>query len=264
MVALREIDASQVDDIQSAVAEDGACIALNVLPLELCDALIADFQPHLDHMPWGTDELGYRDNFYGQQTKRLHGLFSKSAHMQEVLTHPLFLSLARRMFVEPRISNDIRLSNTELMVLSKDQDVQEFHTDGASWQRIQAAEKANGNEILISANCALTDFTETNGATRVVPGSHLWDDDRAPNDDEVCLAVMPKGSALIYTGNAIHSGGANTEDEARFGLYLGYIVSWLRPLENQLVTNAAGDITALSAEAQKLLDVSEGGFTVFA
>jgi ectoine hydroxylase-related dioxygenase (phytanoyl-CoA dioxygenase family) len=264
MVSLREIDASKIDDIQSAVAEDGACIALNLLPHELCDGLIADFQPHLDNMPWGTDELGYRDNFYGQRTKRLHGLFSKSEKMQAVLTHPLFLTLARRMFVEPKISSDIRLSNTELMVLSKDQDVQEFHTDGASWRRIQAAEKAAGNEILISANCALTDFTETNGATRVVPGSHLWDDDRLPTDDEVCLAVMPKGSALIYTGNAIHSGGANSEDEARFGLYLGYIVSWLRPLENQLITNKAEDVLALPEEAQRLLDVAEGGFTVFA
>ena len=264
MVSLQRIDAARVDDIQAAVARDGACVALNVLSPELCDALIADFKPHLDDMPWGTDELGYRDNFYGQQTKRLHGLFSKSPKMQEVLTHPLFLALATRMFVEPRISNDIRLSNTELMVLNKDQDVQEFHTDAASWQRIQAAEKANGNEILISANCALTDFTETNGATRVVPGSHLWKEDRPPKDDEVCLAVMPKGSALIYTGNAVHSGGANREDEARYGLYLGYIVSWLRPIENQLVTNDEKDILALPEAAQRLLDVSEGGFTVFA
>lgn len=264
MVSLQQIDATDVDGILSAVGTDGACIALNVLPHELCDALIADFQPHLDDMPWGTDELGYRDDFYGQQTKRLHGLFSKSPRMQEVLTHPLFLTLARRLFVEPGIANDIRLSNTELMVLNSDQDVQTFHTDGASWRRTQAAEKANGNEILISANCALTDFTATNGATRVVPGSHLWAEDRDPQSDEICLAVMPKGSALIYTGNAVHSGGANQEEAARFGLYLGYIVSWLRPIENQLVTNAAEDILALPEEARRLLDVSEGGFTVFA
>lgn len=264
MASLKHIDASDIEGIQAAVAEDGACIALNVLSPDLCDALIADFQPHLEEIPWGTDELGYRDNFYGRQTKRLHGLFSKSSKMQDVLMHPLFLTLAKRMFVEPGLSSDIRLSNTELMVLNKDQDVQEFHTDGASWQRVQAAEKANGNEILISANCALTDFTETNGATRVVPGSHLWKAHRAPRPDEVCLAVMPKGAALIYSGNAIHSGGANQEDAARFGLYLGYIVSWLRPIENQLVTNSAADILALPETAQRLLDVAEGGFTVFA
>ena len=184
--------------------------------------------------------------------------------MQTVLTHPLFLTLAKRLFVETRISNDVRLSNTELMVLSKDQDVQEFHTDAASWRRAQSVKKTTANEILISANCALTDFTETNGATRVVPGSHLWEEGRLPEDEEICLAVMPKGSALIYSGNAVHSGGANAEDVTRVGLYLGYIVSWLRPLENQLITNSSEDILALPEEAQRLLDVSEGGFTVFA
>ncbi len=263
-MSLQQIEATETETIRAAVARDGACIALNVLPHDLCDALIADFQPHLEDMPWGTDELGYRDEFYGNQTKRLHGLFSKSPNMQTVLTHPLFLTLARQMFVASGISKDIRLSNTELMVLNKDQDVQAFHTDGGSWQRIQAAERLNGNEILISANCALTEFTETNGATRVVPGSHLWETGREPREEEICLAVMPKGAALIYSGNAVHSGGANQEDTARFGLYLGYIVSWLRPIENQLVTNAAEDILSLPDEARRLLDVSEGGFTVIA
>lgn len=264
MVALQQIESTEVDKILEAVRSDGACIAVNVLPEGLCDALIADFQQHLDALDWGSDELGYRDKFYGQQTKRLHGLFSKSGHMVEVLTHPLFLALAQQMFVDSGLSNDVRLSNTELMVLNKDQDVQEFHTDAASWHHVQSQEKKNNQEILISANCALTDFTASNGATRVVPGSHLWTEARAPQADEVCLAVMPKGSALIYSGNAVHSGGANNEDAARVGLYLGYIVSWLRPIENQLVTNEPKDIQALPEQAQRLLDVSPGGFTVFA
>ncbi len=264
MAALKQIEHTEVDKILAAIADDGACIALNVLSHELCDALIGDFQSHLDALDWGTDELGYRDNFYGEQTKRLHGLFSKSSRMAEVLTNPLFISLAERMFVDSGLANDVRLSNTELMVLNKDQDVQEFHTDAASWHHVQHLEKSSGKEILISANCALTDFTETNGATRVVPGSHLWPEARAPEADEICLAVMPKGSALMYTGNALHSGGANGEDAARFGLYLGYIVSWLRPIENQLVTNHPADVLALPERAQRLLDVSPGGFTVFA
>lgn len=264
MVALAQIDAAQVDDILSAVAADGACIALNVLPIELCDALMTDFQRYLDASEWGVDELGYRNRFFGEQTKRLHGLFSKSPRMVEVLTHPLFLSLAQRLLVDSGLGKDFRLSNAELMVLNEAQDVQEFHTDGASWHRAQSIEKADGNEILISANCALTDFTATNGATRVVPGSHRWEPGRTPAAEEVCLAVMPRGSALIYSGNAVHSGGANCEASARAGLYLGYSASWLRPLENQLVTNNPADILALSEEAQRLLDVSPGGFTVFA
>ncbi len=261
MATLRQFDSTQVEEILAAVAEDGACIALNVLPAELCTALLADFQSHLDELDWGIDELGYRNQFYGDQTKRLHGLFSRSPRMVEVLTNPLFLSLARRMFVESGLSSDVRLSNTELMVLSQGQHNQEFHSDAASWRRVQQRES---EEILISANCALTEFTATNGATRVVPGSHLWTEPRTPEEDEVCLAVMPRGAALIYSGNAVHSGGANTETQARVGLYLGYIVSWLRPIENQLVTNNPQDILALPEDAQRLLDVSPGGFTVYA
>ncbi len=261
MVSLKHIEASDTGAIIEAVHKYGACIARNVLPAGLCDALMADFQPHLDDLNWGIDDLGYRNEFYGSQTKRLHGLFSKSSRMVDVLMHPLFLSMARTMFLESGMSNDIRLSNTELMVLNQDQDAQVFHTDAASWSRVQ---KHENSEILISANCALTDFTETNGATRVVPGSHLWDAGREPEVHEVCLAVMPRGSALIYSGNAIHSGGANQESAARVGLYLGYIVSWLRPIENQLVTNEPAHIHALPEEAQRLLDVSPGGFTVYA
>jgi len=261
MVALKHIAASNPAEILSAVREDGACIATDVVPAELCDALMADFQPHLEAMDWGVDELGYKNEFYGAQTKRLHGLFSKSPRMVEVLTHPLFLSLARTLFIDSGMANDIRLSNTELMVLSQDQENQVFHTDAASWPRVQKQEK---DEILISANFALTDFTETNGATRVVPGSHRWESGREPEEHEICLATMPRGSALIYTGNAIHSGGANQEADARVGLYLGYIVSWLRPIENQLVTNEPADILALPEEARRILDVSPGGFTVYA
>ncbi|MFT6011486.1 MAG: ectoine hydroxylase-related dioxygenase (phytanoyl-CoA dioxygenase family), partial [Candidatus Azotimanducaceae bacterium] len=203
---------------------------------------------------------------YGQQTKRLHGLFSKSPKMVEVLTNPLLLQVAREMLVSDDRAKDIRLSNTELMVLGQDQPVQVFHTDGSSWHRAQRQEQSLGplNEILISANIALTPFTAINGATRVVPGSHLWSPERKPQPAEICQAIMPKGSALLYSGNVIHSGGANETETTRIGLYLGYVVSWLRPLENYLVTNKPDDIFALAAEAQQLLDVSPGGFTVMA
>lgn len=261
MPQLERIDCMRVDDILAAVQRDGACIALNLLTAGLCERLLADFNRALDEMPWGEDELGYRNEFYGEQTKRLHGLFSRSPRMVDVLTNPLFLELGRRLFVDSGMSHDIRLSNAELMVLNQGQVVQAFHTDGASWRRVQEAEQ---NEILISANCALTEFTATNGATRVVPGSHRWAPGREPEEDEITLAVMPQGAALIYSGNVLHSGGANHDAAARVGLYLGYIVSWLRPIENQLVTNDPADILRLPERAQLLLDVTPGGFTVFA
>ena len=262
MPGLQYFDAPHdVDAMTAAIDRDGACIAMGLLAPAFCDRLMADFQIHLDRMPWGEDELGYRNEFYGTQTKRLHGLFSKSPHMVDVLTHPLLLEIAKRIIVERKTARDIRLSNTELMVLNEHQGVQEFHTDGVSWHRAQALEP---RETLISANIALTDFTETNGATRVVPGSHQWAAGRQPADGEVCLAVMPKGAALLYAGKVIHSGGENRERAARTGLYLGYVASWLRPLENQLVTNNPKDLFELPEDARHLLDIVPGGFTALA
>ncbi|MEM7218221.1 MAG: phytanoyl-CoA dioxygenase family protein [Pseudomonadota bacterium] len=251
----------QVDEIAQALDTDGACIALGVHDDGLIDALCNDFQPHLDALVWGVDEFNYRDEFYGLQTKRLHGLFERSPHMVDVLTQPLFLTLAERWFIETGIGRDLRLSNAELMALGSGQTNQMLHNDAVSWARAQAAEDG---EILLSANCALTDFTADNGATRVVPGSHRWSADRTARDDEICLAAMPRGSALLYVGNVLHSGGENRTDAVRMGLYLGYIPSWLRPIENHLVTNSRESIARLPEAAQRLLDVTPSGLTVYA
>ena len=262
MPALQRIDSANTADILSALTTDGGCIALNFLTPEVCEQLTADFSGHLDEVGLGADDLGYRNDFYGQKTKRLKGLFSKSARMEAVLTHPDVLNVARQFLLSDKRATDLRLSNAELMVLYPGQGNQDFHTDAVSWRRAQRAEKPH--EILFSINIALTDFTDHNGATRVVPGSHLWAEQREPAEDEITLATMPRGSALFYTGNVIHSGGHNRSDEIRYGLYLGYSLSWLRPLENQLLTNDPEDLKKLSPQAQQLLDIVPGGFTVYA
>jgi hypothetical protein len=259
---------TSTSEIGAAILKDGACIVDHVLSSTFCDVLNDDFLGDLDKVEWGIDDLGYKDDFYGNQTKRLHGLFSRSPKMVDVLQNPVLLSVAKSILMADEKSRDIRLSNTELMVLSQNQKNQVFHSDAGSWFRVQGKERRDApqgkGEILVSANYALTEFTDDNGATRVAPGSHLWEAGRSPKASEICLATMEKGSVLIYSGNVLHSGGANTTENIRTGLYLGYVVSWLRPLENQLVTNKPQDIFSLPESAQQLLDVIPGGFTVMA
>jgi ectoine hydroxylase-related dioxygenase (phytanoyl-CoA dioxygenase family) len=81
---------------------------------------------------------------------------------------------------------------------------------------------------------ALTDFTAANGATRIIPSSHLRDaspDYGKPYDS--VAAEMPKGSVLLWHGSLWHGGGANTTDERRVGIAMNYCAGWIRQQENQ-------------------------------
>lgn len=114
---------------------------------------------------------------------------------------------------------------------------QPFHRDRSAWGSDLLGEQV---EPQFASIWALSDFTKENGATRIVPKTHLRpiNYDYVPSDDEVCYAEMPKGSAVFYTGSAIHSGGANTsKDEWRYGMHLSYAVGWLRQEENQWVVS---------------------------
>lgn len=146
------------------------------------------------------------------------------------------------------------------MALGPGQERQLLHRDGDSWGFFPKPRP----EILASATIALTDFTAKNGATVVVPGSHRWPEDRKPRDDETAQAAMQRGSALLYSGNVIHGGGENRTEEVRVGLYVGYLLSWLRPIENHLITNGTAAVGAAPERAQQLLGYTQSGFEVIA
>jgi ectoine hydroxylase-related dioxygenase (phytanoyl-CoA dioxygenase family) len=83
----------------------------------------------------------------------------------------------------------------------------------------------------------LTDFTEANGGTNYVSGSHRWS--TTPTDPEalaradVRAAEMPAGSVLILHGSTWHGGGANrTTDDWRLGVNVQYCPGFVRQQQN--------------------------------
>jgi ectoine hydroxylase-related dioxygenase (phytanoyl-CoA dioxygenase family) len=87
--------------------------------------------------------------------------------------------------------------------------------------------------IVCNTMWALTDFTEANGATRIVPGSHRWDSPVYGREVESVPAEMPKGSVLIWHGSLWHGGGANRTSERRVGIAMNYCAGFVRQQENQ-------------------------------
>ena len=249
------------EKIAPVLERDGAVIVRDFAAPELVDQLLADFGPDLLAEPWcnlseGDDATGAA--FFGAKTKRLRGLLARSPAFPELVTQPTMLALCERL-LRPNC-RDLRLSIGELIALGPGQARQYLHRDADSWYKIPEPRP----EVLLSANVALTAFTEANGATVVVPGSHRWPRDRKPTDDELTLAVMPRGAALVYSGWVIHGGGANRTEEVRIGCYLGLLASWLRPIENHLITNGLDVVRAAPPDVQRLLDYTEAGFTVLA
>ena len=81
---------------------------------------------------------------------------------------------------------------------------------------------------------AITDFTEANGATRLIPGSHKADHSPEYGGTyESIAAEMPKGSVLVWHGSLWHGGGANRTDVRRIGVAMNYCAGWIRQQENQ-------------------------------
>ncbi len=78
---------------------------------------------------------------------------------------------------------------------------------------------------VVTAIVALTDFTERNGSTRIIPGSHRTSQpaatfrDRQRSAQEVAL-TGPAGTAFVFSGHALHGGGQNNSTRHRHALQI--------------------------------------------
>jgi ectoine hydroxylase-related dioxygenase (phytanoyl-CoA dioxygenase family) len=108
----------------------------------------------------------------------------------------------------------------------------------------------------------MTDFTDDNGATRLIPGSQRLPDSFDHTIEESVPAEMSKGSCLIYTGKVYHGGGANSSDETRMGLNITYNVAWLRHEENQYLSIPPDVAATLPDELLRLAGYQIGAYAL--
>ena len=79
----------------------------------------------------------------------------------------------------------------------------------------------------------LDDFSEANGATRLVPGSHLVRELRRWAPEETVAAEGPAGSVMVFDGRLAHGTGANrTAGEARRAILAYHCRPFVRQQEN--------------------------------
>jgi ectoine hydroxylase-related dioxygenase (phytanoyl-CoA dioxygenase family) len=125
----------------------------------------------------------------------------------------------------------------------------------------------------VSACWAIDEFTDTNGATEIIPGSHTWGDDavadayfaetfmngkRVPVVDHPGLqkVVMPAGSLMLTPGTLWHRGGANNSQASRLAITPQYCVAWGRQMESMLLSVPPHIVAKYPERIQQLLGYS--------
>lgn len=217
-----------IQDILAALAKDGACIVKDVLSQEELLALDADLNPLIDQTPMGVEEFG------GLSTKRTGALIARCESVRPIAMHPLIRGAAEA-FLSPYCER-IQLNNTQLITLMPGQGAQPLHRDRLVWGGGGGGYLPMPIEPQFNVIWAMTDFTQENGATVVVPGSQVWDFSRKALPEETVQAEMTRGSVLLYSGTVMHGGGLNRSNSRRVAMNITYCLSWLRQEENQYIS----------------------------
>ena len=236
----------------------GYLIFERVLSTEQVAAIRAALAPHLAR------DLKGRNDFEGERTNRVYALMAKSPVFAELAIHPLALA-----FAEAELGASCLLSALLAINLHPGETVQPWHTDDGG-ARIPRPRPALG----ISTFWAIDDTTEQNGATEIIPGSHLWDDLRiegavSPSDfgrknadrdtgerTDAIRMTMPSGSLGITKGTLWHRGGANRSDRPRLIITPQYCAGWVRQLENMALAVPAEIADKLPERARELIGYS--------
>ena len=238
---------TDVSRVVSSLEQTGAVIIEDLLPEAVIDGLSGDLRPEFDR-----EGHLYQNAFNGHQTLRVGGVTKYSPHFSDFLLHPTVLAVADAV-LKPNCEVYQVGSTTAIEILPGEQ-AQVLHADGACYPSHLVP-----FELQISALWALDDFTEENGATRVVPKECGVREPEQVREEQVAQAVMPKGSAVIYLGSTLHGGGANRSREPRKALVNTYCLGWLRQEENQYLTLTRDEVASQSEAMRRMLGFQAHG-----
>ena len=188
-----------------------------------------------------------RNDFEGFDTERVYALLAKAPAIAELVEHPRIIPILDRL-----LAPNYLLSANLAIQLYPGETRQPLHFDDGFYE-VPRPRRALG----FSTIWAIDEFTADNGATEIIPGSHLWADERPSEDDpRIESVIMPAGSVVVFAGTLWHRGGANRSAAPRLAITPQYCEAWLRQIENQVLAIPPGTAARYSGRIQELLGYS--------
>jgi ectoine hydroxylase-related dioxygenase (phytanoyl-CoA dioxygenase family) len=236
--------------VLEALEADGAVIVQGLVAPDVLARLNAELDPWLEasstERPCINPGVEW---FMGKTTRHLTGVAAKSrTFATDVLCNPLLLEVCDAILL-PNCSR-YQLNVGHVLDRGPGAEPQMLHRDQLVWNDLPKPHP----EVQVASVTALVDFTEENGATRVIPGSHRWALDRVPEEEETIPAVMQAGDAVVYLGSTIHGAGPNsTADIFRRGMHMSYVLGWLRTEENNYIGTPLEAVRDLPRKSQELI-----------
>src|SRR5512146_2915662 len=224
--------ALELEDAKRDLDAKGYCIIENVLSR----AEIAALKTRLVEQAEGERARGvaFHDGGPSRPNQRVWMLVNKGRVFRDLMLHPIIEALMGHLlgpdFLLSSFTANIAHPGGEPMVLHTDQGYVGFWTP---------------KPVVANIAWMLDDFSDANGGTRLVPGSHLDSaatprssayvpDETAnlPTLEDTVAAEGPAGSVLCFDGRMWHGTGANRTDRPRHGLLSYHCRPFIRQQEN--------------------------------
>jgi ectoine hydroxylase-related dioxygenase (phytanoyl-CoA dioxygenase family) len=234
------LDEQSIEQHKREVERDGYTVVPDAIELDLVDEICAAIT-HVEK----EKKIAPRGNVAeGFATLRTYNLLAHGKTFEKMPVHDNVLPIA-----EALLDRGCLLSGMTAIRIGPGESQQAIHADDG----VMTVARPHV-PLVVTSMWALTDFTAANGATRVVPGSHLYEGNPDYRDPPATIPVeMRRGSVMIMHGSLWHGGGANTtQGEWRLGVNLQYCAGFIRQQQNQYLSVARETARGFSERLQKL------------
>jgi ectoine hydroxylase-related dioxygenase (phytanoyl-CoA dioxygenase family) len=207
-LGVRDDTLSQAEKDQ--LDRDGYLPLSNIMSPEL----VAQIGKRVDELVEQEGESAGKEVHQEAGTDRLSDLVNKDPLFEICFTHPRVLAAIHHV-----LGQEFKLSSLNFRAALPGQGLQALHAD---WSGAVAP-----NDYYVCNSIWLLDnFTEANGATRVVPGTHR--SGRVPQDEMTdpkeahpneTLLLAPAGTVVIFNSHTWHGGTLNRTDKRRRAMH---------------------------------------------